>query len=116
MESIWILALGIVVSAIAAYFVWRRPKLVEVTRYVDSHGMSDQEAGAFTAQPDDAKVTITLANNEVIETTAGEVKKRFRKAEPGGKPHWVYRESTNLDALILFVAGTAISVVLFFLS
>jgi hypothetical protein len=112
---LWIIPLGVIVSAILGILVRRRPRRLAVATVIDSRGMSDSDEAAFRQQPDEVPVTITLKNGLVIETTAGEVKKRLRQAAPG-KVTWLYRESNNRDALIFFLLGTAISIVLYFLA
>jgi hypothetical protein len=113
---LWILVVGIAVSAIVAYFVRGKPHLAAVTGILTSHGFSADAVDAIRKAPGNEEITVTLADGRSFKTTAAEASKRLQPASDGKTQNWLEKGSSNLVAIVLFVLGCGVSFVFFYLS
>lgn len=112
----WILIVGIVISAVIAYFVRGKPHLAAVTGILTSHGFSADAIDAIRQAPGNEEITVTLADGRSFKTTAAEASKRLQPASEGKPPTWLEKGSSNLVSLVLFVLGCGVSFVFYYLS
>jgi len=113
---LYILVIGIAVSAVIAYLARKSTRLVGVTGVLNSQGFSEDAVEAIDKAPGDAVLTITLEGGETFTTTAAEAANRLRLAPDGKSRTWLLDSSSNGLSLILFAAGCALSVYLYILS
>jgi len=113
---LWILVVGIVVSAFVAYFVRSKPRLTVVTGILTSHGFSADAVDAIHKAPGNEEITVTLADGRSFKSTAAEASKRLQPAADGKPQNWLEKGSSNLLSLLLFVLGCVVSFVFYYLS
>ena len=112
----WILVVGILISAIVAYSVRRKPHLAAVTGILTSHGFSADAVDAIRNAAGNEEITITLADGRSFKTTAAEASKRLQPASDGKSQSWLEKGSSNLLALVLFTLGCLVSFAFYYLS
>lgn len=113
---LWILVVGIVVSASVAYVVRGKPRLTAVTGILTSYGFSADAVDAIQKTPGNEEITVTLADGRSFKSTAAEAVKRLQPAGDGETQNWLEKGSSNWLSLALFVLGCVVSFVFYYLS